>query len=362
VNRPGVGAAPGAATNDAGNEAVVWVHDIGADRVLQAVSRPSGGDLFPNAEDISKEVQEVRAHAIAMDVAGNLVAVWAQRLGATLTVQAAWRPRATGAWSAASPLSAPSADAGFFGPALQVNAAGDAVAAWVESARAVSVGNVGAQVWAPRAFLSPAEGIGQGDPSVAVDAGGDAAVTWAWTNGITGSLVVQAAYRPAGGAWDVRTLGEVRGERPPHPRAAIDDAGNATFVWIGGTGRTSLETAGWTPAGQWSAQSTVVPSGASDPELGVDPGGDAVVVWRSQGTRRIEASIRPGAAAAWQPRGFVSPADGSLDAVDASGPGVALDRDGRAVAVWQRGTGAVAVETAELTAAGRRRSLTRGAR
>src|SRR5919108_1902887 len=101
VNRPGVGARPAAATNDAGNEAVIWVHDIGADRVLQAVFRPTGGDPFPNAEDISKEVQEVRDHHVAVDGAGDLAVVWGQRVGATFTVQVATRPRARGIWSAA---------------------------------------------------------------------------------------------------------------------------------------------------------------------------------------------------------------------------------------------------------------------
>jgi hypothetical protein len=178
---------------------------------------------------------------------------------------------------------------------------------------------------------------------------GDAVAAWAWLNGTKERPVIQAAYRPAGGDWSVTTFDEVAGEFAPHPRAVIDAAGNATLVWVGGTGRTSLETARRAAAGVWSEPSTIVPSGASDPDLGVDPSGDAVVVWRNQGTRRIEASIRPGAAAAWQPRRFVSPADPNLDAVDASGARVAIGADGRTLAVWQRGTGEVVVETADLT-------------
>jgi hypothetical protein len=349
VNRPGVGARPTAATNDAGTEAVLWVHDIGADRVLQAVFRPSSGDPFPNAEDLSKEVQEVRDHAIAMDAAGNLVAVWAQRVGALVTVETEWRPRASGAWSAASPLSPSLPDAGVFGPVVQVNADGGAVAAWVESGVVVAaLGNVATQTWAQRDPLSSIAGLGEGDPSVAIDGAGDAAVAWAWLGATSEHPVVQAAYRPRGGQWEVRTLGEADGSVPPHPRAAIDGGGNATFVWVGGTGATSLETAGRTSPGTWSEQSTIVPSGASDPELAVDPQGRALVVWRNQGARRIEASIRPGAASAWQPRAFVSPSESSPDAVDASVPRVGIDGAGNAVATWERGTGQVSVETSEL--------------
>ena len=367
VNRPGVGARPTAATNDAGSEAVLWVHDIGADRVLQAVFRPSSGDPFPNAEDISKEVQEVRDHAIAMDAAGNLVAVWAQRVGALVTVETEWRPRTSGAWTAASPLLPSVPDAGVFGPVVEVNPDGGAVAAWVEPGAVVAaMGSVATQTWAPREPLSSAAGLGEGDPSVAIDDAGDAAVAWAWLGATSEHPVVQAAYRPRGGSWEVRTLGEADGSLAPHPRAAIDGGGNATFVWVGGTRATSLETAGRSSAGTWSAQSTIVPSGASVPELAVDPLGRAVVVWRNEGTRRIEASIRPGAAAAWQPRGFVSPADPSLDAVDASVPALAMDGAGNAVATWQRGTGQVSVETSELggswapTLANTRRPSVRG--
>jgi hypothetical protein len=349
VNRPGVGSAPTAATNDAGSEAVLWVHDIGADRFLQAVFRPSSSDPFPNAEDLSKEVQEVREHAVAMDAAGNLVAVWTQRLGSLLTVETEWRPRATGAWSAASPLSPPVADAGVFGPVVKVNPDGAAVAAWVESSVVVAaLGNVATQSWAPREALSSVDGLGEGDPSVAIDDAGDAAVTWVWLGARSEHPVVQAAYRPRGGSWEVRTLGDADGSVSPHPRAAIDGGGNATFVWVGGTGTTSLEAAARTSGGTWSEPSTIVPSGASDPELAVDPQGRAVVLWRNQGTRRIEASIRPGADAAWQPRAFVSPLDPSVDAVDASAQRVGIDGDGHAVATWQRGTGQVSVETSEL--------------
>lgn len=349
VNRPGVGSAPTAATNDAGNEAVLWVHDIGADRFLQAVFRPASSDPFPNAEDLSKEVQEVRDHAIAMDAAGNLVAVWTQRLGALLTVETEWRPRASGAWSAASPLSPSVPDAGVFGPVVKVNPDGEAIAAWVESGVVVAaLGNLATQTWAPRDPLSSVAGLGEGDPSVAIDDAGDTAATWLWLGATSEHPVVQAAYRPRGGQWEVRTLGEADGSVPSQPRAALDDGGNATFVWVGGTGTTSLETAGRTSAGIWSDRSTIVPSGASDPELAVDPQGRAVVVWRNQATGRIEASVRPGAAASWQPRASVSPADPSIDAVDASVPRVGIDGDGHAVATWQRGTGQVSVETSEL--------------
>jgi hypothetical protein len=192
--------------------------------------------------------------------------------------------------------------------------------------------------------LSLEGGVGPWDPAVAIDDAGDALVAW-----VRADLSVQAVFRGAGDSWgSTETLGRADGGVPPQPQAALDAAGTPTVTWIGGTGRTSLDAVTRTSTGAWSKVSTIAPSGASDPELAVDPQGRAVVVWRDQDTRRIDASIRPGAAAAWQPRAFVSPPDPSLDAVDASVPGVAMDGAGDAVATWQRGTGQVSVETSEL--------------
>ena len=46
VARPGIGALPRAAIDPAGDIAIVWVHDIGQDRVLQATIRPAGALTF----------------------------------------------------------------------------------------------------------------------------------------------------------------------------------------------------------------------------------------------------------------------------------------------------------------------------
>jgi len=352
VNRPGVGSAPRAAVNDAGSEALIWIHDIGVDRVLQATLRASSAVAFPNAEDLSKEVSEVRNERIALDAAGNALAVWGQRRGGELTVAAEFRTRASGAWGVAMPLSAPTFDPGFFGPVLAANSSGRAIAAWVESgivaAADLDIPTASPQ---PREVLSRSTGAGEGDPSAAINTAGDAVVAWPWRNTQTGERHVQAAYRRAGGGWsgpvDLAVTRE--GALAPHPQVAIDGAGNAVAVWVGGSGRTSLETATFTRASMaWSRSTTVVPSGASDPQLAVDPRGNAVVVWRNEGMRRIEASVRP-VALTWQPRVYVSPADPDLLAVDASAPRVGVDEGGRAVAVWQRGTGNVAVESADLT-------------
>jgi hypothetical protein len=77
VGRPGVGNRPRVAINDAGSAAILWVHDIGDDRVVQAKLRPGPSGAWPNANDLSGTPREVRNHAIGLDGAGDAVAVWA---------------------------------------------------------------------------------------------------------------------------------------------------------------------------------------------------------------------------------------------------------------------------------------------
>jgi hypothetical protein len=68
------------------------------------------------------------------------------------------------------------------------------------------------------------------------------------------------------------------------------------------------------------------------PQVAVDPQGDAVAVWRrSSGTGdRVQSATRP-AGGAWQ-----APVDLSAPGAIGFDPQVAVDRQGGAVAVWQR--------------------------
>src|SRR5262249_2176588 len=62
IARPGVGARPQTAINGVGDAALLWVHDIGTYRVVQATLRRGLGGEFPNPNDLSDSVLEVRSH------------------------------------------------------------------------------------------------------------------------------------------------------------------------------------------------------------------------------------------------------------------------------------------------------------
>src|SRR5262249_52265721 len=84
---------------------------------------------------------------------------------------------------------------------------------------------------------------------------------------------------------------------------------------------------------------------ASDPQVAVDPNGNAVAVWIG-GNGTVQAAIRPAATRLWQPAATVSD-------TGASSPSVAIDAAGNALAVWsQASPDRLVVESGEFSASG----------
>jgi hypothetical protein len=338
--RPGVGPGPRVAVADAAHAAVVWRHDIGDPRVLQAAWRPGPSRQWQAPIDLS-EAGAIPAQDVGIDQAGNVIAAWTIDRGTGHVVQAELRPVVSGAWGAPVSLSSTSGNAPI-GPALAVNAAGDAVVVWARgdgvvqaSFRPVSTG-----VWsAPADLSSPGTTAG---PEVALAPSGDAVAVWSWRGaGSTGS-VVQASFRPAGGGWGaseaVSTNPAANGRRP---QVAIDASGNAVAVWLAGAVPVVRAAARRRASGAWSERVAVSPLGqaAGAPSLGGNAAGNAVAVW-TMGPR-AHASLRP-AAGGWS-------APSAISGTNAGAPLVRLDGSSRAVAAWSRGG---AVEAADLTASG----------
>src|SRR5690242_12723996 len=337
VARPGIGAAPKAALDPNGDAAIVWIHDIGADRVLQATIRPAGATGWPNANDLSGAPIRIQNHDVGMDARGNAVAVWAQRDDSDhWYVVGDLRPAAGGFWLAPVALSSTSSVA-TSGPSLSVSPSGEALVAWIDGgAVRVAGGHAAAGIWDQT--LTPATGgVGADtDVSVAMNAAGDAILAWSWRRSTTGPAIVQASYRPGGGNWSAVVDLGTAGTGHSHVEAAINGAGGAAVVWLDGT---SLRGAGRSGTGSWSAQAPLATNVSdSGARVAMNPGGNAVAVWANNSTGAIRASIRP-AGGAWQPPVRVS-------SPSSSSARVAIDTASRAVAVWNR---ANITESADLS-------------
>ena len=119
------------------------------------------------------------------------------------------------------------------------------------------------------------------------------------------------------------------------PQVAVDGSGNVIAVWTRSDGTNlRIQSADRTPSGPWSTPQTLSDplQDASQPQVAVDPSGDALVVWtRFDGTNlRIQADYRPAGGS------FGTPVTVSDPGQPASGPSVAMDNNGKGVIVWSR--------------------------
>jgi hypothetical protein len=299
---------------------------------VQSAIRPLGG-VWQAPVDLSVAGGDAVIPQVALDAGGDATAVWIRSNGTNYIVQAAIRP-AGGAWQAPVDLSVPGQEARE--PGIAVNAQGDATAVWRRS---------NGTNYIVQAAIRPAGGawqapvdlsvIGQNalGPRVAVDSQGDATVVWQRPNGT--NSIVQAALRPAGGVWQAPVDVSVGGQDAFDPEVVLDARGVATAVWERFNGSNYIVQSAIRPAGgDWQApvDLSVTGQNAGIPQVALDAHGGADAVWeRSNGTTDIvQGAFRP-AGGTWR-----APVDLSAPGQNAVNPQIALDLQGDATAVWQR--------------------------
>lgn len=186
------------------------------------------------------------------------------------------------------------------------------------------------------------------EPQVAVDPNGDEAAVWARTNG--SNYVIQATTRALGGGWLAPVDLSLPGGEAFQPEVAIDPDGDATAVWRRSDGTKTIIQAATRPSGgTWGAPVDLSLSGqsANEPQIAVDSTGGATVVWFSEGTNDIIQAATRGPGGAWG-----APVDLSLSGQDAVEPQVAVDPNGNATAVWRRSDGSHEIVQAATRAPG----------
>src|SRR3972149_5060973 len=124
------------------------------------------------------------------------------------------------------------------------------------------------------------------------------------------------------------------------PQVAVDPRGNAIAVWRQFDGNIDNLTANRYVAGLgWTGEVLIEAEdagGANQPQIALDPPGNAMVVWRqSNGTRDSIMANRHVAGVAWGTPVYVE----TDDAGNAGYPQVDADPAGNAVAVWHQSDG-----------------------
>jgi PKD domain len=329
---------PQIAVDPAGNAVAIWFNFNG--NIVESASRPVGGS-WSLPTKLGETGGGIDAR-VAVDPAGNAVAIWA-RLSATESIIESASHPAGGDWS--GPVKVAVVPRFVERPRIALDPSGNAVAIWdrldpagrvIESASRPAAGS-----WSDPTRLSAvgAEAIAT---QVAVDSAGNAVAIWRRVNATESNI--ESASRPIGGDWSGPTPVSPTGIDAERPQLAVDPAGNAVAIWARLSATESIiESASHPAAGSWSeptqlsaAARSATGNDASQPQIAVDPAGNAVAIWRSvngPNTTIIESASHP-VGGSWSAPIGLSSASGS-----AFEPQIALDPSGNEVAIWSRFTG-----------------------
>ncbi|MGH2973287.1 MAG: PKD domain-containing protein [Solirubrobacterales bacterium] len=329
---------PDVAVDAAGNAVAIWERHVSGEEIVEASERPAGGD-WSEPEILSLPDEEGERSQVTIDAAGTAIAVWIteESIG-SFVIRSAVRPPG-GKWSEPEDVSDSISAAG--SPRLAIDAASEAVAVWTafDNPDVLVQGAVRSEdgEWSEPDDLSPA---GQDvtpleAPDVAIDAAGTAIAVWK----LEGSNdLIQAAVRAAGQEdWaapdDLSEAGQDTGE----PAVAMNDAGEAVAVWTRLDGSDTVQGAVRPAGGAWADPDDLSVSGqdAGEPDVAIDEEGEAVAVWRRYNGSDfiVQGAVRP-AGSAW-----ADPDDLSVSGQDGSSPVVATNVAAGAVALWQRSDG-----------------------
>ena len=293
---------PDVALDGAGDAIGVWDRSNGSNSIVQASLRPAGG-TFGTPVDLSATGRDADEARVAADSAGDAVAVWRRYDGSRYIIQASVRPAG-----------------GSFGEPVDLSASGQNAA----------------------------------DPQIALDPAGNAIAIWSRSDGT--HTIVQATVRPAGGAFGMPVDLSASGQSADWPQLAFDQAGEAIAVWQRSNGTRSIAQAAVRPAGG-SFGMPVDLSGtdldANVPQVAVDAAGDAVVVFQHQddfmaSNSTVQAVVRPAGGSFGPPIDLSTPSGGAYSVQ----PQVAVDPAGDAVVVWVRVGGDYRVQAAARPAGG----------
>jgi len=339
---------PQVALNAAGTAVAVWRLRVSRSTgVVQAAVREPGGTWgVPRDISTPSEVDQSGSQPVlhvALDPGGDAVAIWTQHAGGFNSVVTAVL-QAGGDWSTPQQLSTPGRTA--LGPRVALDSSGNAVAIWSEyqspywwETRVLTAARSAGGTWSATQSISTDD-----EPAlasqVAVDRVGTAFAVWNagrhCTRGVC-RYAVQASVRPAGGTWSApQDLSSDSYYEISAPQVVVDESGNALAVWSRDAWFPNgvIESVDRPSGGQWSSPE-VLPltyGTATGPRLAVDPAGNAVAVWSTGAypSKDVVASTRP-ARGTWE-----APRVLSASNFENSRPDVAVDAAGVAVVIWER--------------------------
>jgi hypothetical protein len=275
-----------------------------------------------------------------MDPSGNAIAVWHQSDG---TRENIWANRyaAGSGWGTAALIETENLGEAR-SPQVAMDPSGNAIAVWYQW------GGTRYDLWSNRytagsgwgtAALIETENLGNaGGHQAAMDLSGNAIAVWHQRNGIRDDI--WANRYTAGSGWGVAALIETENGNASYPQVAMDHSGNAIAVWMQDLGtHWDIWANRYTAGSGWGTAALIETEAVLNdafPQVAVDPSGNAIAVWQqSDGTRVNIWANRYTTGSGWGAAALIE----TDDLGDASGPQIAMDPSGNAIAVWQQSDG-----------------------
>jgi hypothetical protein len=333
---------PQVAINASGNAIAVWSQFDGTRTNIWSNRYTAGTGWGTAALIETDDAGDANEPQVAMDADGNALAVWYQSDGTRWNI---WSNRYTAGsgWGTAALIE--TGDAGdAYEPQVAMDAAGNALAVWYQSdgIRYNIYSNrytASTGLWGTAALIET-DNVGDAySPEVAMDAAGNALAVWYQSDG-TRYNIYSNRYTASTGLWGTVALIETDNAAGAyHPQVAIDAAGNAVVVWRQSDGtRYNIWSNRYTAGSGWGTAALIETGDAGDayyPQVAIDAAGNAVAVWhQSDGTRANIWSNRYTAGSGWGTAALIE-----TDVGHAQYPQVAMDAAGNAVAVWHQSDG-----------------------
>ncbi|MBI5852687.1 MAG: hypothetical protein HZB39_16870 [Planctomycetes bacterium] len=286
---------PDVAMNEDGDAIVAWSQSDGTNARIYVSQYRSGAWSHPSAftDAINPASTDAFFPQVALADNGDAIVTWFQSDGSDYQVFAStfrfavWSHPA----SLTTNLSPDGEDAVFAQVAMDED--GDAVVAWQQNdgtATHVFVSTFSAGIWTnPASLAAHASPVGGNAevPSLAVNAGGDAVLSWAQSDGV--NLRVYFSQRVAGTWTNPASITAAISPSTTDafvPRTAIATDGDAMIVWYQSDGANLQVFRSERRSGTWTHPSNLADNMSPDgndagvPFAGMSANGDAVIAWR----------------------------------------------------------------------------------
>ena len=337
------------AIDSSGNAITVWNQSDGTRNNIWSNQYTFSTGLWGTAELIETEnLGHAYVPKIVIDGSGNAIAVWYQHDGTRYSIWSNRYTFSTGLWGTAEKIETD--DTGNANaPKIAIDSAGNAIAVWYQT------DGIRNNIWSNRytfgtglwgtAELIETDNLGNASfPQIGIDGSGNGIAVWHQSDGIR-TNIWSNRYTFGTGLWGTAELIETNNAGSAYQNSnstgiPIDSSGNAIVVWYQSDGtRDNIWSNRYTSGVGWGTAELIETNnagGASLSNVDADSSGNGIAVWhQSDGTRNNIWSNRYASGVGW----------GTAELIETDNAGIAeysqvvMDSSGNGIAVWRQNDG-----------------------